>query len=92
MQGGGVDIYNLTIVQVSEEVKCVDFAYGMHDSHKWQMKRTLFDSALGQSYCSQIATIAQQSRTINGIEMPFTANFTWVDDQGVEHEWQEALR
>ena len=90
MQGGGVDIYNLTIVQVSEEVKCVDYVYGMHDSHKWQMKRSLFDSSLGQSYCHQIAKIAQQPRTINGIEMPFTANFSWIDDQGVEHEWSGA--
>jgi len=90
MQGGGVDIYNLTLIQVSEEVKCVDFAYGMHDSHKWQMKRDLFESPLGQEFCNHIARIAQQPRTINGISMPFTANFSWIDDTGVENEWQQA--
>ena len=90
MQGGGVDIYNLTIIEVSEEVKCVEFAYGMHDSHKWSMERTLFDSPMGQEYCQRIAKIAQQPRSINGVLMPFTANFTWIDDQGVEHEWKQA--
>lgn len=90
MQGGGVDIYNLVIIEVSREVPCVKFAYGMHDSHKWQMSRSLFDHEEGQEHCRRIASIAQQERLINGILMPFTANFSWIDDTGVEHEWKEA--
>jgi len=90
MQGGGVDIYNLTIIEVSREVPCVKFAYGMHDSHKWQMSRALFDTAEGQEACRVIARIVQQSRRINGIDMPFTANFSWIDDEGQEHKWEEA--
>ena len=76
-QRGGVDLQNLTIVEIAETVKEAQFVYGRHDSQVWAM-------ALGDwvRVYPQIKRIATQPRLINGMWVTFPATFKIMYDTG----------
>lgn len=78
LQAGGADLYNLTIVEVSEKVPMAKFVYGSHDSQKWSVPSERWQEAYGL-----IKPIVEQKRLINGRWIPFTASWHVIDDKGV---------
>lgn len=77
LQAGGADLYNLTIVEISEKINWVKFVTGMHDSQKWASPKERWQEAY-----TLIRPIVEQSRLINGRMIPFPATFYMVDDTG----------
>ena len=77
-QGGGADLYNLTIVEITRRLPGVTFVYGMHDSLWFQC-----DQNRSREFYPLIKEIATQPRLINGTMVPFPASFKLMDDQGV---------
>lgn len=77
LQAGGADLYNLTIVEISEKIKEASFVYGMHDSMWFSVPRGLVDLLV-----PQIKAIATQERLINGRMIPFPASFKIQYDDG----------
>lgn len=77
LQAGGADLYNLTIVEISEKVKEAKFVYGMHDSMWFSVPREkVYD------LFPVIKEIAIQPRLINGRMIPFSASFKMMNDTG----------
>jgi len=77
LQAGGGDLYNLTIVEISEKVKEARFVYGMHDSMWFSVPAACVDSCY-----PRIRDIATQPRWINGRMIPFSATFKMMDVRG----------
>jgi len=77
-QGGGADLYNLTIVEIAASVSDVEFVYGMHDSQWWQCSKNAW-----QDKYPQIKSIATQPRLINGQTVSFPGAFKMMDEHGV---------
>lgn len=79
-QGGGADLYNLVIVEITEQVPQARFVYGMHDSQYWSVRE-----AIWKEVYPTIKHIATKSRMINGMEVPFPGSFkVYYDDGRVE--------
>jgi DNA polymerase I-like protein with 3'-5' exonuclease and polymerase domains len=78
LQAGGADLYNLVIVQITEEVPGARFVYGLHDSLWFSVPYHRISD-----YLPRIKQIAEQPRQINGRMIPFPASFKMMDDQGV---------
>lgn len=77
LQAGGADLYNLTIVEISERLKNAHFVYGLHDS----MWFSVPVSSLQPCFIT-IKEIATQPRLINGRMIPFPASWKVMYDDG----------
>lgn len=77
LQAGGVDLYNLTIIEVCEKVREAQFVYGMHDSMWFSVPRAMVDMLL-----PTIRTIVTQARCIQGRMIYFPASFKVMYDDG----------
>ncbi len=76
-QGGGADLYNLTIVEIAEKVPAAKFVFGMHDSMWFSLaKETWFE------HFSEIKRIATQHRLINNTLVAFPGTFKVMYDDG----------
>ena len=64
------------------------FRWGAHDSQKWDMALDLYESKEGQEILQDAASIAQQSRVINGRTVAFPASFQVMFDNGRTEVWR----
>jgi DNA polymerase I-like protein with 3'-5' exonuclease and polymerase domains len=77
LQGGGADLYNITLVEMSEEVPEAHFVWGAHDSQWYSV-----DAASWESVYPRIRTVAERPRLIGGRMIPFPGSFKMVNDKG----------
>ena len=76
-QGGVADIFNLTVVEISETYPEYRFVYGMHDSQVWSVPSEQYEEAK-----SAIQKIAEKEWLINGQRVVFPASFKERVDGG----------
>ena len=70
-QAGTQDIANLVAIEIKKRFKdAVYYVYGRHDSQNWGIQERFFDEVR-----PQVEEIAQRSRNIFGLEIPFPASF-----------------
>jgi len=84
MQGGGVDILNLTIIQVCRELPFASYAFGMHDSFYFALPV----HQVTNDNIQHIYDIASQPRRINGLDVPFPLSMKIVNDKGESYDWR----
>jgi len=71
MQAGVQDIANRAFIDIKKECGSdVIYKYGMHDSQWWGIREGMWDDVI-----PEIKSIVEQPRAINGISMPFPAEF-----------------
>jgi hypothetical protein len=70
MQGGTVDIFNITFIQILDMFPWLGWVYGMHDSQNWscpveRVKETV----------APLRALVTQEWTIGGVKTSFPATF-----------------
>jgi hypothetical protein len=70
MQGGVVDIFNTTFIQITEELPWLRWVYGMHDSQNWACP---VDRARESAVL--LHRIVTQEWDIAGVKTRFPASF-----------------
>ena len=78
LQMGGAGLYNLTIVELAEEVPEATFVYGMHDSMWLEVEVERWPQVL-----PAIQACIAKPRQINEHAVVFPASFKMMDDHGV---------
>lgn len=78
MQGGGVDILNLTIIEVTKKYPFARLFYTRHDSFWFEIPVALFTPEVAED----IKKIAEQPRLINGQLIPFPGSWKVMDEKG----------
>ena len=70
MQGGVSDIFNHTIVAISERLPHAVFKYGVHDAQKWSVPEARYETDRATIY-----DLVHQPWTINGRLVVLPATF-----------------
>lgn len=70
MQGGVVDVFNTTFVQITEQFPWLEYAYGMHDSQNWACPL----ERIGETILP-LRQLVTQVWDINGVKTRFPATF-----------------
>lgn len=78
MQGGGVDILNLTVIEVTQRFPFAWLFYTRHDSFWFEIPETMFTPEVAE----EIRRIAEQPRPINGMMVPFPGSWKTMDSSG----------
>lgn len=71
MQGGGVDILNLTVIEVTQRFPFVWLFYTRHDSFWFEIPEAMFTPEVAE----EIQRIAEQPRPIYGMMVPFPGSW-----------------
>lgn len=88
MQGGCMDVYEEVLYEIDKAFyPDLRFRWGAHDSQKWDVELSYFDSSDGQACLRHAAAIVQQPRMINGREVRFPATFQVMYDDGRMEVW-----
>jgi uracil-DNA glycosylase family 4 len=71
MQGAVSDIFNTTVVMISQQFPELRWGWGMHDSQKWYVKR----EKLTQNLFNHLRSVVERARVINGQLTAFPADW-----------------
>lgn len=85
MQGGVSDIFNTCAVTIYRQLPQFRWAWGMHDSQKWDIQKEHFTRAVFQ----QLRAIVERPYMINGQETAFPADFELIDEKGDHYDIME---
>ena len=83
-----MDVYEEVMHEIDKQFyPTLKFRWGAHDSQKWDMELSYFDSSDGQTCLRHAASIAQQPRLVNGRMTAFPATFHVMHDDGRTEAW-----